>query len=134
MGKMSKNQKQRCMIAEATISGSASFCKLVSEVTKEIDKQCKCIRTLGIVHAVGNTGVLVNNLVKEYNSTIGSFPGAFQGSYGKKSDKRLVYYKRLFKITREALQSVYSNGNTLAGMSEKDAECAVKLFWEQLIK
>lgn len=101
----------------------------------EKDEQCKCNRKLSAVHAGGNAGVLVNDLIQAYNLGPGSFPGAFQGCYGKNPNKRSAYYERLFnKIIYEALRSVYSNGNALAGMPEKDVKCAVKLFWEQLVK
>lgn len=130
----SKNKKQERMIAEAMMQGGNSFCDLVAGVAKGIDVSCKYSRALNLISLSGNAGVLVNDLIKKYNTVQGSFPGGFAGCYGKIDKKRKPYHNRLHRVICNACQNVYSNGNTLAGMEKKEVMCAVELFWELLLK
>lgn len=103
----------------------SAFIENYGGCVKSVDLLCGCNRQFTIVGSI-----LMQDIIKAYNQYSGGQLNDLYRSVCKNHDKRMVYQKTLLTDWKRAINTFYSCGLSIPGLTEKEAIEALKTTYK----
>ena len=120
---LSKRQRRVDRILDFLRTYSA-FTDNYGGCVKSVDLLCGCNRQLTVAGSI-----LMQDIIKAYNKYNGSQLDELYRSICKNHDKRKVYQKTLMTDWKRAVNTFYSCGLSIPGLTEEEALAALKSIY-----